>query len=73
MDEFKLNIDDFNNSQSFTSKIGEGFNPNGSPSLTTSASKDKYVNQSLTSRDVIDIMAGRSIVKKSSYFDGCKQ
>ena len=62
MDEFGLTLDDFDNSKSFTSKIAEGFNPGGSQSLTTSASKDKYVNQSLTSRDVIDIMAGRSFI-----------
>lgn len=60
MDEFGLSIDDFDNSKSFTSKIAEGFNPNGSNSLVTSASKEKYVNQSLTSRDIVDIMAGRS-------------
>jgi hypothetical protein len=72
MDDFGLSIDDFNNSKSFTAKIAEGFNPNGSSSLATSASKEKYVNQSLTSRDVIDIMAGRSIIKKSRNINGCK-
>lgn len=60
MDEFNLTLDDFDNSKSFTSKIASGFNPGGTKSLVTSASKEKYVNQSLTSRDVIDIMAGRS-------------
>lgn len=62
MDEFGLTLDDFDNSKSFTAKIADGFNPGGSSSLTTSASKEKYVNQSLTSRDVVDIMAGRSSV-----------
>ena len=70
MDEFGLNIDDFENSKSFTSKIADGFNPGGRNSLVTSASKEKYVNQSLTSRDVVDIMAGRSAFKKSSNIDG---
>lgn len=72
MDEFGLSIDDFDNSKSFTAKIAEGFNPGGSNSLATSASKEKYVNQSLTSRDVIDVMAGRSIVQKSSNINGRK-
>jgi len=62
MDEFGLTIDDFDNSKSFTAKIADGFNPGGSNSLVTSASKEKYVNQSLTSRDVVDIMAGRSSI-----------
>ena len=62
MDEFGLTLDDFDNSKSFTAKIAEGFNPGGTNSLATSASKEKYVNQSLTSRDVVDIMAGRGSV-----------
>jgi hypothetical protein len=62
MDDFGLSINDFDNSGSFTAKIAEGFNPGGSNSLATSASKEKYVNQSLTSRDVIDIMGGRSVI-----------
>lgn len=73
MDEFNLSIDDFDNSGAFAAKIAEGFNPGGSNSLSTSASKEKYINQSLTSRDVIDVMAGRCTFQKSSNFDGCKQ
>jgi len=62
-DDFGLNLDDFNNSQSFTAKLAEGYNPGGSSSLTTSASKEKYVNQTLTSRDVVDMMAGGALTR----------
>jgi predicted lactoylglutathione lyase len=60
MSDFNFNIDDFADSTSFTSKLGESYNPDGSPSLVTSASKDKYSNQTLTSRNLTDIMSGRS-------------
>lgn len=62
-DDFGLNLNDFDNSQSFTAKLAEGYNPGGSNSLTTSASKEKYVNQSLTSRDVVDMMAGGALTR----------
>ena len=60
MSDFNFNLNDFDDSSSFISKISEGYNPDGSASLVTSASKEKYVNQTLTSRNVVDIMSGRS-------------
>ncbi|MFZ4104973.1 hypothetical protein [Flavobacterium sp.] len=60
MSDFNFNLNDFDDSSSFISKISEGYNPDGSASLVTSASKEKYANQTLTSRNVVDIMSGRS-------------
>ena len=60
MSDFGFSIDDFENSTAFTQKVGESFNPDGMSSLVTSSSKEKYQDQTLTSRDVIDIMSGRS-------------
>jgi hypothetical protein len=60
MSDFNFNLNDFDDSSSFISRISEGYNPDGSASLVTSASKEKYVNQTLTSRNVVDIMSGRS-------------
>jgi hypothetical protein len=60
MSDFNFNLNDFDDSSSFISRISEGYNPDGSASLVTSASKEKYANQTLTSRNVVDIMSGRS-------------
>jgi hypothetical protein len=61
MSDFNFNLNDFNDSTAFISKLSEGYNPDGSASLVTSASTEKYSNQTLTSRNLTDIMAGRSI------------
>jgi hypothetical protein len=61
MSDFNFNLNDFNDSAAFISKLSEGYNPDGANSLHTSASKEKYANQTLTSRNLTDIMAGRSI------------
>lgn len=65
MSDFGFDITDLNNSGSITQKIGEGFNPDGRPSLSTTASReqDKYSSQTLTSRDVTDIMAGGALTR----------
>jgi len=60
MSDFGFSISDFENSTSFTNKLGEGYNPDGSASIVTSASKERYSNQTLTSRNIVDIMSGRS-------------
>lgn len=60
MSDFNFNLNDFNDSTAFTAKLGESYNPDGSASLVTSGSKDKYSNQTLTSRNLTDIMSGRS-------------
>jgi hypothetical protein len=61
MTDFNLNIDDFENSAAFSQKLGESYNPEGMSSLVTSSSKQRYEDQTLTSRDVVDIMSGRSL------------
>jgi hypothetical protein len=61
MSDFNFNLNDFNDSAAFITKLSEGYNPDGTASLVTSASKEKYANQTLTSRNLTDIMAGRSI------------
>ena len=61
MSDFNFNLNDFNDSAAFTSKLSEGYNPDGAKSLVTSASLEDYANQTLTSRNLTDIMAGRSI------------
>lgn len=61
MSDFNFNLNDFNDSTAFISKLSEGYNPDGTASLVTSASKEKYANQTLTSRNLTDIMSGRSI------------
>lgn len=60
MSDFNFDLNDFNDSASFISKLSEGYNPDNSASITTSASKDRYQNQTLTSRNITDIMSGRS-------------
>ena len=60
MSDFTFNLTDLDDASSFSSKISEGYNPDGSASLVTSASKEKYANQTLTSRNITDIMSGRS-------------
>jgi hypothetical protein len=60
MSDFNFNLNDFDDSATFISKLSEGYNPGGSASLVTSASKEKYANQTLTSRNLTDIMSGRS-------------
>jgi hypothetical protein len=57
MADFGFTLDDLNNSTSITSKIAEGFNPNGSESLTTSASQTGYENQTMSTRDVSEILS----------------
>jgi hypothetical protein len=71
MSDFNFNLNDFNDSTAFISKLSEGYNPDGMASLVTSASKEKYSNQTLTSRNLTDIMAGRSTNKKSSSASRC--
>lgn len=66
MSDFNFNLNDFNDSSSFIAKLSEGYNPDGAASLVTSASKESYSNQTLTSRNLTDIMAGRSVNQKSS-------
>lgn len=63
MSDFNFNLNDFTDSTSFTSKLGEGYNPDGTASLVTSASKDKYSNQTLTSRNITDIMSGGALTR----------
>jgi hypothetical protein len=60
MSDFGFDINDFENSAAFTQKVGSSYNPDGMNSLVTSSSKERYEDQTLTSRDVIDIMSGRS-------------
>lgn len=60
--DFGFTVNDLGDSTSIASKIGEGFNPKGSPSLTTSASQTGYENQSLTTRDVSQIMSRRRFI-----------
>lgn len=66
MSDFNFNLNDFNDSTAFISKLSEGYNPDGSASIVTSASKEDYANQTLTSRNLTDIMSGRSANQKSS-------
>lgn len=61
MSDFGFDINSLNDSASLSNKISEGHNPEGGPSLVTSASKDKYSNQTLTSRNLTDIMAGGAL------------
>lgn len=60
MSDFNFNLNDFNDSSSFISKLSEGYNPDGADSIATTASESRYSNQTLTSRNVTDIMSGRS-------------
>ena len=64
--DFSFTIDDLTDSSSTASKIGESYNPNGSPSLVTSSSKGGYEDVSLTTRDITEIMSRRRTDKKSS-------
>ena len=62
MSDFNFNLNDFNDSSSFISKLSEGYNPDGADSISTTASESRYANQTLTSRNVTDIMSGRSTI-----------
>lgn len=62
MSDFGFSLDDLNDSTSITSKIAESFNPNGSESLVTSASQTGYENQTLSTRDVSEILSRRCTV-----------
>jgi hypothetical protein len=57
--DFNFTIDDLTDSSRTASKIGESYNPNGTQSLVTSASKGGYEDVSLTTRDVTEIMSRR--------------
>ena len=57
--DFGFSLDDLSSSASITSKIGEGYNPGGRESLKTSSSLSGYEDQSLTTRDVTEIMSRR--------------
>jgi hypothetical protein len=59
--DFGFTIDDLSNSASITSKIGEGYNPDGRVSLKTSSSQSGYEDQTLTTRDISEIMSRRCI------------
>lgn len=59
--DFGFTLDDLSDSTSVTSKIGTSYNPDGSESIKTSASKSGYENASLTTRDVSEIMSRRRI------------
>jgi len=65
MSDFGFTINDLDNSESITNKIGSGYNPDGAASLVTSAStsKEKYGNQTLTSRNLTDIMSGGALTR----------
>lgn len=67
--DFGFTLDDLNNSTSVTSKIGNSYNPDGSESIKTSASKSGYENANLTTRDVSEIMSRRCSCKKSCFFN----
>jgi|694.fasta_scaffold00336_24 hypothetical protein len=57
MADFGFTLDDLDSSTSITRKIAEGFNPNGSESLTTSASQSGYENETMSTRDVSEILS----------------
>jgi hypothetical protein len=57
--DFGFTVNDLSDSTSIASKLGEGYNPGGSESLTTSASKNDFENQTLTTRDISQIMSRR--------------
>lgn len=63
MSDFGFDINSLNDSASLTNKISEGHNPEGGASLVTTASKDKYSNQPLTSRNLMDIMSGGALTR----------
>lgn len=69
--DFGFNLDDLSDSSSLNSKIGESYNPEGSASLTTSASKEGYENQTLTTRDISEIMSRRCVDQESSLSNRC--
>lgn len=57
--DFSFTVDDLSDSSSIASKIGDSYNPDGSPSLVTSASQTGYQNQTLSTRDISEIMSRR--------------
>jgi hypothetical protein len=59
--DFGFTLDDLSNSAALTSKIGDGYNPDGRESLRTSSSLEGYEDQSLTTRDVTEIMSRRRL------------
>jgi hypothetical protein len=59
--DFGFTLDDLSDSASLTSKIGDGYNPGGRESLRTSSSLEGYEDQSLTTRDVTEIMSRRRL------------
>lgn len=59
--DFGFTLDDLSDSAALTSKIGDGYNPDGRESLRTSSSINGYEDQSLTTRDVTEIMSRRCI------------
>jgi len=61
MSDFGFDISHLNDSASLTNQISESYNPDGAASLKTTASVDKYANQTLTSRNLTDIMAGGAL------------
>jgi hypothetical protein len=60
--DFGFNVNDLSDSTSIASKLGEGYNPDGSESLTTSASQNDYENQTLTTRDISQVMSRRRFI-----------
>lgn len=69
--DFGFSLDDLSDSSSLNSKIGESYNPDGNASLTTSASKEGYENQTLTTRDISEIMSRGCASKKPRFSDRC--
>lgn len=57
--DFSFTINDLSDSASAASKVAQSYNPDGSPSLKTSASESGYANASLTTRDISEIMSRR--------------
>lgn len=61
MSDFGFDITHLNDSASLTNQISESYNPDGAASLKTTASVDRYANQTLTSRNLTDIMSGGAL------------
>ena len=60
--DFGFTVDDLSDSTALASKLGEGYNPGGSESLMTSASQNNFENQTLTTRDISQIMSRRRFI-----------
>lgn len=66
MSDFKINLDDLNDTASLAKKAVDGFYPGGVP-LTTTDSTNGDRQRTLTQRDLQSVMAGDALYRSPNF------